>query len=133
MNYIESTEKTLVQYEWTFSSPPSDTDDFEIEFYIEAFENGSPTRIQRISSVNNLLSGSWFTDTGAGAGDGLIAKSISGSKAIGKAYIDNETLVNYDNYTLYATIYNPKSQESSLIAESGDNLVAENGNNFIIE
>jgi hypothetical protein len=128
-NYIESTEKTLIQAEWTFLNAPSAVSDFEIEIYIEAFQNGSPTKIQRISSVNNLLSGSWFTDTGAG--DGLVAKSISGSKAIGKVYVNNDTLVFFDNYRVYATIYDPKRPSEKLLTEGGDNLVAENGDQFV--
>lgn len=131
VNYVESTEKTLVQYEWTFSSPPSATTDFAIEFYLEAYRNGSPVKIQRISSENNLLTGSWFSSIN---GDGLVDKSISGSKAIGKAYIDDETLIKYDNYRLYATIYSPKSNESTLVTEAGEPFLTENNiDNLIIE
>jgi len=126
---IESTEKTLIVAEFTYSVAPSAISDFEIELYIEAYENGSPTKIQRISSINSLLSGSWWTDTGAG--DGLVLKSIDGSKAVGKAYIDNSILVNYDNYTIYATIYDPKRPTEYLLAENGDNLTDELGNKFI--
>ena len=76
-----------------------------------------------------MLSGSWWTDTGAG--DGLVLKSIDGSKAVGKAYIDNSILVNYDNYTIYATIYDPKRPTEYLLAENSDNLTDELGNKFI--
>lgn len=127
--YIESTEKTLIVGEWTFSSAPSVISDFEIEFYIEAFENGSPTKIQRISSVNNLLSGSWFTDTGAG--DGKVLKSIDGSKAVGKAFINNSTLVGFDKYRIYGTIYDPTRPTEFILTEGGDNLVSEAGDKFI--
>ena len=127
-NLIESTENTLVSAEFTFSSAPSAISDFEIEIYIEAFEDGSPTRIQRISSINGLLDGSWFTSTD---GSGFIVKSIDGNKAIGKAYINTETLINYDNYRMYAQIYDPKRPTEYILAENGDNLVAENGDRFI--
>ncbi len=119
----------MIQAEFNFTSAPSATTDFEIEIYIEAFENGSPTKIQRISSTNDLLSGSWFTDTGAG--DGLVAKSIDGSKAVGKVYINEDTLVFFDDYRIYATIYDPKRNTEYLLAENGDNLTAENGDRFI--
>jgi hypothetical protein len=107
---------------------PALISDFECEFYIEGFENGSPTKIQRISSVNQLLSSSWFTSID---GSGLIEKSISGDKFIGKAYINNNTLANFDSYRLYPTFYSPKRPTEYILAESGDNLVAENGDQFI--
>ena len=126
--FIDSSEKTLIVVEWTMNYTPSAISDFECEFYIEGFENGSPTKIQRISSINQLLSSSWFTSID---GSGLIEKSIDGNKFVGKAYINNNTLANFDNYRLYPTFYSPKRPTEYLLVENGDNLVAENGDKFI--
>jgi hypothetical protein len=126
---INSVENTWIKYEATFSSAPSAITDFEIEIFAEVFENGSPVRIERISSVNNLLSSSWFTDTGAG--DGLILKSIDGSKAVGDCLIDFSKLAKFDNYRLYGQIYSPKRPTEYLLAEDGDNLASEAGDKFI--
>jgi len=126
--FIDSSEKTLIVVEWTMNYTPSAIGDFECEFYIEGFENGSPTKIQRISSVNQLLSSSWFTSID---GSGLIEKSIDGNKFVAKAYINNNTLANFDNYRFYPTFYSPKRPTEYILAENGDNLVAENGDKFI--
>jgi hypothetical protein len=126
---INSVENTWIKAEFTFSSAPSAITDFEIEIFAEAFENGSPTRIQRISSVNNLLSSSWFTDTGAG--DGKVLKSIDGNKAVGDCLIDFSKLSKFDNYTLFAQVYDPKRPTEYLLAENGDNLTTESGDKII--
>jgi hypothetical protein len=126
---INSVENTWIKAEFTFSSAPSAITDFEIEIFAEAFENGSPKRIQRISSVNNLLSSSWFTDTGAG--DGKVLKSIDGNKAVGDCLIDFSKLSKFDNYRLYAQVYDPKRPTEYLLAENGDNLTTESGDKII--
>ena len=126
--FIDSDSKTLIVAEWLMNYTPSDVSEFEIELYIEAFENGSPTKIQRISSVNNLLSSSWFSSLN---GDGLVEKSIDGDKCVAKAYIDNSKLVNYESYTIYGTYYNPKKPTEFLLVENGDNFITEDGNKLI--
>jgi hypothetical protein len=126
--FIESTERTLIVGEWELNYTPSAIGDFEIEFYIEAFENGSPTKIQRISSTNDLLSSSWFSSTD---GSGLVVKTISGDKCIGTVYIDNTKLVKYDYYNVYGTFYNPKRPDEYILTEGGDNLVTEGGDKII--
>lgn len=126
---INSVENTWIKYEATFSTPPSAISDFEIEIWAEAFENGGPVRIERISSINNLLSSSWFTDTGAG--DGLIVKSIDGSKAVGDCLVNFQKLSKFDNFRLYGKIFDPKRPTEYLLAENGDNLVTEAGDKII--
>jgi len=127
--YIDSKNKTVIVGTWNMNYTPTAITEFEIEFYIEAFENGSPTKIQRISSVNDLLSSSWFSST---TGDGLVTKSISGDSCIGTVYIDNDKLVNYESYTIYGTFYNPKRPDEGLLVESGDSFITEGGD-FLIE
>jgi len=127
--YIDSKNKTVIVGTWNMNYTPTAITEFEIEFYIEAFENGSPTKIQRISSVNDLLSSSWFSST---TGDGLVTKSISGDSCIGTVYIDNTKLVNYESYTIYGTFYNPKRPDEGLLVESGDSFITEGGD-FLIE
>ena len=126
---INSIANTWIKYEATFTSTPASIGDFEIEIFAEVSNNGSPTKIQRISSVNSLLSSSWFTDTGAG--DGKVLKLISGNKAIGECLIDFNKLSKYDSYRLYGSIYDPKRPTEYILAESGDNLVAENSDKLI--
>ena len=118
----------VLKAEFTFSSAPSAITDFEIEIFAEAFENGSPTRIERISSVNNLLSSSWFSSTD---GSGNVVKSIDGNKAVGDCLIDFSKLSKFDNYRLYAQVYSPKRPTEYLLAENGDNLTTESGDKFI--
>jgi len=126
--FIDSKENTLIVGEWTMDYTPSAISDFEIEFYIEAFENGSPTKIQRISSVNELLSSSWFSSTD---GSGKVVKTIDGNKCVGSVYIDSDRLVNYDFYNVYGTFYNPKRPTENLLVESGDNFITEDGDDLI--
>jgi len=125
INYAESTEKTFVKAEFLMNFTPADISDFEIVFFMEKFEEGSPTSIQRISSFNELLPGSWFTDTGAG--DGKILKSIDGDKAVGVAYIDNNTLEFNDQYRLYAHIYLPTTPDENMLFEDGIEMLFEDG------
>lgn len=129
-DYIESTEKTFIEasFEFSVGNVPATTAGFDIELWIEIFENGSPTKIQRISSVNNLLTGSWWTDTGAG--DGLVEKDISGDFAIGRAYINNVTLdKTVDNYRIYADIFSPQTPFSA--KTTGDGSVKTTGSGYI--
>ena len=101
---IDSELNTVLEVVNTLSPQPNTINDFEYEFYLEGFENGSPTKIQRISSINNLLSGSWFKDNGAA--DGLILKTINGSgNPVGTCLIDVDNLVQYDKYRVYSTYY----------------------------
>ena len=101
---IDSELNTVLEVVNTVSPQPNVIGDFEYEFYIEGFENGSPTKIQRISSINNLLSGSWFDDTGLN--DGLILKTINGAgNPVGTCLIDVSNLVKYDKYRVYSTYY----------------------------
>ena len=102
--------------------------DFEIEIFAEGFENGSPVRIQRISSINNLLSSSWFTSTD---GSGLIVKSIDGNKCVGDCLVDFQKLSKFDNYRLYAQLYDPKRPTEYILAENGDNFITESGDRII--
>ena len=136
--FIDNDANTLIVYESTLSTAPTYTTEFEIELWIEGYQQGSPTKIQRISSVNNILTGggnnrvgSWWSDTGAG--DGLVAKSIDGSKAVGKAYIDNQKLVAFDSYTIYGTFYNPTVPSNYKTTESGVAKITEDGTLKIIE
>ena len=104
LQVIDSELDTVLEVVNTISPQPSSIADFEMEFYVEAFENGSPTKIQRISSVNNLLSSSWFGDSGSG--DGLILKTINGSgNPVGTCFFNVSNLAQYDKYRVYPTYY----------------------------
>ena len=128
---IDSVENTWIKGEWTMFTTPTDIADFEIEFYLEGFENGSPTKIQRISSINGLLASSWFSDTGAG--DGLVLKSIDGNKIVGECLVDVNRLAKFDSYRLYAQPYIPRKEQESLVTEDDNNLITESGDNIIID
>ena len=122
---IESTEKTFIEVAWDMTSAPGSIGDFDIVFFMEVFQQGGPTLIQRISSVNDLLPSSWFDDTGAG--DGKIEKAIDGTKAIGRAYIDNIKLQFADNYRIYPAIYSPVNTTESMLTELGEDMLTESG------
>jgi hypothetical protein len=104
LQVIDSDLDTVLEVVNTVSPQPTTIADFEYEFYIEAFEDGSPTKIQRISSINSLLASSWLGDNGVG--DGLILKTIDGSgNPVGTCLINVNNLVEYDKYRIYSTYY----------------------------
>jgi len=127
-NFIDNDGKTLIEVTYNLKTAATDVDEFEIEFYLEGKQLGSPTKTQRISSINGLLSSSWFSSLD---GSGLIEKSISSGNAVAKAYIDNSKLAIYDEYTFYSTIYTPPRPEEFILTESGENITTESGENLI--
>jgi len=126
LQVIDSELNTYIKSTFEMSSAPTNIDTFDIEIYAEAFENGSPTKIQRISSFNDLKNNSWFTDTGAG--DGKVLKSIDGVNAIGVCLVDFNKLAKFDKYRIYSTFYNPTTISYKSISLDGSTEILQYAN-----
>lgn len=99
-NAIDLGQKTKVEARWTMSSIPP-LSFITVVFFAEELNNGSPTQIHRISSVNGLFDNSWFEND---SNTSKIEVSIDGSDIVGVAYFNNET-VNVDNIRIYPMLY----------------------------
>jgi hypothetical protein len=122
-NAVDLSQNTMIEARWEMTFVP-DVTACTVVFWCEEKDNGSPTQVQRISSLNGLFEGSWFEND---ANSGKIELSVDGNVLIAKAYFN--TNVAASNIRVYPTLYLPNTPSG--VKLTGDGLLKKDSSDFV--
>lgn len=114
VNAVDLSQNTLIEARWEMDFTP-DLSAITVVFWAEELNNGSPTQIHRISSLNGLFDASWFESD---VNDGKALLSLDGDTVVARAYFNKEN-VSVNNIRCYATLYLPNTPSGVKLTQDG--------------